>query len=129
MRVLRLSATVMFSLLLYGMFGGLVSAHHSTAGYDLKKQITLRGVVVEYRWRNPHVYIVWDVKDESGTVVRWTGCLSSVTTMMQDGMSKNSLKMGDEIILTVNPLKNGNPLATILKISTVDGKPILAGPQ
>src|SRR5438105_10612847 len=43
------------------IFGAVVSAHHSAAHYS-KQAMTTRGVVVEYRWRNPHVYVVWEVK-------------------------------------------------------------------
>ena len=55
------------------MLGGVASAHHSMAGYDSNKQITLQGVVSEYTWRNPHVWVVWSVKDDAGKVVQWTG--------------------------------------------------------
>ena len=101
---------------------GLVSAHHSVAGYDTQKEIPLRGTVVEFNWRNPHVFIVWNVKDENGKVVQWTAEMSAPTTMMQLGMNKNSLKPGDEIIAFVNPSKTGNPLSLIRKINMADGK-------
>jgi hypothetical protein len=109
----------------FSVFAGLAMAHHSVAGYDSKKEISLRGVVAEYNWRNPHVFLTWDVKDESGKLVQWTGELSSPTTMMQLGMSKNSLKPGDEVIITANPSLTGNPLGLIRKITTADGKVIV----
>ncbi len=106
------------------MFGGPVSAHHSVAGYDTQKdkEITLRGTVVEFIWRNPHVFLMWNVKDENGKVVQWTAEMSAPTTMIQLGMSRNSLKPGDEIIAVVSPSKTGNPLSLIRKISMADGK-------
>ncbi len=107
------------------MFVDLASAHHSVAGYDSKKEVTLRGVIVEYNWRNPHVFVIWNVKDDSGKVIQWTGELSSPTTMMQLGMSRNSLKSGDEVLVTANPSKTGNPLGVIRKIITPDGKIIV----
>ena len=51
-------------------------AHHSTAAYSAN-EVTLKGTVVEYDWGNPHVVVVWDVKDDSGNTVRWTGELPS----------------------------------------------------
>ena len=122
MRVTRLSAVVAFSLMVFPIFCGLVSAHHSVAGYDTQKEVTLRGTVVEYNWRNPHVFVVWNVKDENGKVVQWIGEMNSPTSMIQVGMSRSSLKPGDEIILVVNPSKTGNPLSIIRKISAADGK-------
>src|SRR5437867_1519814 len=94
-------------------FVGLATAHHSTAGMDRSKQLSLRGTIAEYVWRNPHVLVIWDVKDANGKVVRWTGQLSSPTTMIQDGMSRSSLKIGDEVIVTANASKAGDPLCVI----------------
>src|SRR5262245_14119617 len=57
------------------LLGAAVSAHHSRAGYDTAKDrlTTLDAVVTEFIWRNPHVYLNWDAKDEKGTLVHWTG--------------------------------------------------------
>jgi len=102
------------------------SAHHSTAGMDNKTELALRGVVAQYVWRNPHVIVQWDVKDETGKVVRWTGQLSSPTTMMQAGMNREALKIGDEVIIGVNPSKTGEPQCVIRTIKDAAGKVILS---
>ena len=125
MRVERLLMIAVFTLLVFQMFVGLATAHHSTAGMDRSKEVSLRGVIAEYVWRNPHVLVIWDVKDPSGKVVRWTGQLSSPTTMIQDGMSRTSLKIGDEVVITVNASKAGDPLCVINTIKTTDGKTVL----
>jgi hypothetical protein len=111
-----------FGLMMIFPTAGLVSAHHSVAGYDTLKEVALRGTVVEFVWKNPHVFIVWNVKDENGKVVPWTAEMSAPTTMMQLGMNRSSLKPGDEIIAFVNPSKTGNPLSLIRKITTANGK-------
>ena len=102
-------------------FAGVVSAHHSMAGYDDTKKITLIGVVSEYRWRNPHAWVVWDVKDESGKIVQWSGELPAINTDQALGMSKNSLKTGDEVSVTLNPSKLGTPDGRVWKIVKKDG--------
>ena len=121
MRVGRLSAIVVFTLIVFAMFGGMVSAHHSVAGYDNKKEVTLRGTVVEFVWRNPHVVVFWDVKDSNGKVANWSGQMNSPTSMIQVGMNKNSMKRGDDIVVIGNPSKTGAPLAVIIKITRADG--------
>ena len=122
MKATRPWTFAVFALMLLPLFSGWVSGHHSQAGYDTQKQVELRGVVVEFKWRNPHVFIVWDGKDSSGKPVQWTGEMSSTTTMMSAGMNRDSLKVGDEIIVTGNPSKSGNPNCLIRKIATADGK-------
>ena len=99
-------------------------AHHSTTYYGLEPK-ELRGTVVEFRWRNPHAVVVWDVKDENGKTVRWAGELSSVTTLMGDGLTKDSIKQGDEIIFNVRPSKAGTPAAVIQSMKKTDGTWVL----
>jgi len=109
------------SLTLIAMFGDLASAHHSIAGYNTKKEIAVRGTVVEFRWRNPHIIIIWESKDESGKVVEWSGEMASTTTMMQMGMNRFSLKKGDEAVFSLNPSATGSPLGLVKKITAADG--------
>lgn len=75
MRILRPSAVAFAVLGFVFVLGTLASAHHSRAGYDSApgKLVTNNGVVSNVIWRNPHVFVVWDVKDTGGSVVKWTG--------------------------------------------------------
>jgi len=125
MRSNRLSAFVVFALMVFTVCAGVLSAHHSVAGYDTKKEVEQRGTVVEFRWRNPHVVVVWNVKDASGKVTEWAGEMNSPTSMIQVGMNKNSLKPGDEIVITINPSKTGNALGIIRKVTDPGGKIIV----
>ena len=103
------------------MLGTVVSAHHSAAHYS-KQAMTTRGVVVEYKWRNPHVYVVWEVKGRDGETTHWVGELSSVTTMISDGMTKDSLKQGEEIEVVACPSMNpGSTEAWIRTIKRANG--------
>src|SRR5438128_2704342 len=100
MRTLRLAAAVAVVTVAF-LTSGVASAHHSRAGYDTAKDrlTTLNGVIAEVIWRNPHVYVTWDSKDDKGAVVRWTGELSSPPTMLSEGLSKNTFKPGDPLMI------------------------------
>ena len=111
-------AVLVFALI--AMRGGVVLAHHSRAEYGNQDK-KMEGTVVEYRWRNPHVIVFWDVKDDSGKVVHWTGEMAAITSMMRDGMTKDSLKTGDKISITVRPSKAGTPDSVIREILKSDG--------
>src|SRR6266478_326090 len=96
-------------------------AHHSRAHYGTEESTT-RGVVLEYKWRNPHVYVVWTVKDKEGKATQWVGEMASLTSMIADGMTKDSLKIGDEITVIAFPTKiAGSAEALIKKITKADG--------
>ena len=122
MSIKRFVTIVLLASAMLAFSGSALWAHHSVAGYDTQKVITIRGVVKEFNWRNPHVYIVWDAKDEAGKVVEWAGELSSPSTMIQLGMNRTSLKPGDEVLISLHPSKTTNPLGVIQKITMADGK-------
>lgn len=127
MRTRRVFVAVFAQMLILSMAGSVVFAHHSQAGFATNdKAIVLKGIVAEYRWRNPHVLIFWDVKDESGKVVRWVGELGSVTSALAGGLSKDSLKPGDEITVTAVPSKAGTPESLIRRLVRADGT-VLSG--
>lgn len=102
-----------------------VLAHHGTALWK-SDESTLKGTVVEYSWRNPHVLVVWDVKDDQGNVVQWTGELASPESLMADGgLTKDTLKPGDEVIMYVRAAKSGAPHSVVDQIKRGDGSMVL----
>ena len=83
-----------------------VLAHHSLAAdYDASKPITLRGTVTKFEWMNPHARFRMDAKDDSGGITNWVFELGSPNTLMRSGWTRNSLKVGDEVIVRGLPLK------------------------
>jgi hypothetical protein len=102
-------------------------AHHGRgATYDMKKRVTLEGIVSKVEWRNPHVLIYMDVKDADGKVVTWGFENSGVSTLAQEGYNRNTLKVGQPITAIVNPAANGAPTAIVVKIILADGKEIMS---
>jgi Family of unknown function (DUF6152) len=104
-----------------------VYAHHGRgATYDMKKRVTLKGTVSRVDWRNPHVVIFMDVKDETGKVVTWGFENAGVSQLAQEGYSRNTLKIGQEITAVVNPAANGSPTAIVVKVILPDGSEIMS---
>lgn len=124
-----LGATLSFVCI--AISGGVLAAHHSQPGFDPNDPPKeLKGVVAEYRWRNPHVLFFWDVKDDSGKVVRWVGEFGSVATTLARGMTKNTFKAGEEVIVTAVPSRAGTPVAQIRTIvKTADGTTVVGNPD
>ena len=104
-----------------------VFAHHGRgATYDMKKQVTLKGVVTEVSWRNPHVLIWMDVKDAAGKVVNWGFENSNVSSLAREGYNRNTVKVGEEITAIVNPGANGLPIGIVVKVVLPDGKVVMS---
>jgi hypothetical protein len=115
-------------LVAFFLFGlASVSAHHNQAGFvDEGEEITLEGTVVEFRWRNPHVLVFWEVEGENGEAVRWAGELGSVNTCIAAGLTKTSLVPGDKITVSARPSRSGTPVALISHMVKDDGT-VLSG--
>lgn len=98
-------------------------AHHgSRVSYDMTRQVTMAGTVAEFQWQNPHVYVIYDVKDDSGKTVRWGAETYSPIVMIRDGWTKNELKPGDKVTVTLWPAKIGAPRGFLAKLVGPDGK-------
>jgi len=105
---------------------GVVLAHHGRAGYANEIQ-TVKGTVADVQWKNPHVFIGFDVKDDKGNVVHWLAELSSPATMLAAGMSRTTLKTGDEVVIK-GKLGVDSPIVLVDSI-TRDGKPVVGDPN
>ena len=122
---LLVSACVLFIGL--SIAAGALSAHHGRADtYDGSKEVTLKGKITEWAWRNPHVVLYLDVKDASGNVQNWA-FEGQNTSMLShnDGLNKNSLKFGQEVTVVANPARTGAPFGVINKVILADGKQIM----
>jgi hypothetical protein len=112
-------------LVLWSMAPSPVLAHHGNAAWTTT-EVTLKGTVVEFVWRNPHVLLVWTTKDDAGKEVQWTGEVGSPESMMaDDGWTKQTFKPGDNLILIVRPAKSGVPNAVIDQIKRADGTVVM----
>ena len=100
------------------MIPGLMFAHHgSGVSYDMSKMVTMEGTVTEFQWRNPHVYVMYDVKDAQGKIVNWGAeTHSPVVCEDQDGWSRSTLKPGDKITISIFLSKISTPRGLLAKI-------------
>lgn len=87
-----------------------VLAHHSfSAEYDRNKPVELHGIVTNVEWMNPHVYFFIDVEDEDGTVVNWACEMGPPRGLQRSGWTRNTMKVGDEVIINGSLAKDGSP--------------------
>jgi hypothetical protein len=106
-----------------------LSAHHGAAGYDMEKQLTMKGIVREWLWANPHCFMKYDATDEKGNASHWAVEVSNPTDMIKRGWSLHSFKPGDEITATVRPAKNGAPVGQLLKVVLPSGQTLIGYPS
>jgi hypothetical protein len=103
-------------------------AHHGAAALDTGKEITLKGTVTEWIWSNPHCFLQFDAKDDTGTVRNWAVETQNPTTMTQRGFSRTLFKAGDEVTVILEPVKNGEPIGRLLTVVLANGQKLVAAP-
>jgi hypothetical protein len=89
----------------------LLAHHNVTQMYDAEKPVPLNGTVTALHWRNPHVFVFVDVKDDTGGVVNWKVEWLAAMIIFQQGFSRDSLHVGDAINMTVCVAKDGSHTA------------------
>src|SRR5437773_1938113 len=109
-----------------------IFAHHGTnISYDRSKPVTLKGVVTEFRFANPHPQLYVDVKDSTGKVTNW-GCeiAANPYQLILSGWTKrrsmNELKPGTIVTITIAPSRAGTNAALLIKVVNEKGQELLA---
>jgi Family of unknown function (DUF6152) len=103
---------------------GPTLAHHSRAMFDMTKNVTYRGVVKEYRWQNPHSYIVITVGNDAidpSTIGTWDVEASSISLMVSRGWNRMTYKPGDPITVVAHPNRNGSKVILLFYAIKADG--------
>jgi len=86
--------------------GAHTSAHHSFAATYLEDQsVTIEGQIVQFLLRNPHSFVHLMVKEKDGTTNRYVVEWGS-PSQLSGKVSRDTLKPGDEVIITGNPGRN-----------------------
>jgi hypothetical protein len=113
-----------FGLLLLTVFPSL--AHHSFAAeYDANKPVTLKGVIAKVEWTNPHIRFYMDVKSTAGATTRWEISGPSVNALARNGGKKDSLKIGETVIVDGFLAREVKNLANMKTVKSTDGKILL----
>jgi len=114
------------ALLAAAMLAGVpVAAHHSFGGtYNVDRQITIKGTIVQLTLRSPHSFVYVEVQDGDGPAERWTIEGASAQQFAQQGFDRDAFKVGDPVEIIGNPSRSPNSTrARLIKITrTTDGR-------
>jgi hypothetical protein len=101
-------------------------AHHGTfVSYDASKPMTVKAVITEFNYTNPHIQFYFDVKDDKGNVVHWSGEGPDPAVLVQAGWGRKkttaALAPGTEATITFTPARNGKPAAQVSNVIFANG--------
>lgn len=105
--------------------GGIIAAsipalaHHALASeYDLNRSVTVTGTVTKVEWINPHVRLYLDTNGSAKSdIMHWQLEMASPNLLVLNGLKIDSLRRGDQVIVSANPARDGSNLGYARKVS------------
>ncbi len=105
-----------------------VSAHHSVAlQYDMTREITLVGAIVDLEWRNPHAWLHLEVENNDGTLELWRIEFSSANSLYRRGWRPANLPIGSIVTVHGLPARDGSRSVDGEDVTLADGKRLFFG--
>jgi hypothetical protein len=96
-------------------------AHHSFAMFDREKTVKVQAVVKELQWTNPHIWLNVMILNDQGVPEEWGFESGPTATLKRAGWTRDLLKPGDKIGITMNPMKDGSHAGNLVNVTLADG--------
>src|SRR5215510_6600125 len=116
MRLITLIMTAVF------LCASIAFAHHGASAYDPNNRITLKASITEFKWTNPHVYILFDAPDQSGNTDHWSCESINPGMLSKQGWTRHTLNFGDKVTIIGFPAKSGSKVMLLEKLILANGK-------
>jgi hypothetical protein len=96
-------------------------AHHSNSAFYVTKIVTIKGVVKEFKWSNPHVWVIVAVNDGKGNKVDWKAEGRPPGILARAGWTPKSLQPGETVTIDLSPAKDDTASGLIARVTKEDG--------
>lgn len=90
--------------------------------FDMTREVSIAGTVTNVSYRNPHVFLRVDARNDKGELVSWAIEMSNISNMQSKGIYGGTLKVGDVVTVKFNPLKDGRYGGNYTSVTAADGK-------
>ncbi len=97
-------------------------AHHSFGMFALDKNVTVTGVVKEYSFKMPHVWIYMMVPTANGGLEQWGFEAHSPNIVARKGWNIKTLKAGDKLTVLMHPMRDGSKAGSVINATLADGR-------
>lgn len=117
---LKVATLVVMAAAVFGA-AAPVRAHHSFAMYEPTKTLTFNGTVKAFQWTNPHT-ILWVLVQpkDGGPAQEWSLETTSPGVLTRAGWTRQSIKAGDRVSVTLSPLRDGSHGGSLNSVTLLD---------
>ena len=99
-----------------------LAAHHSgPVNYDSSRSITIKGVLTEIRWINPHSRFRLDVTSDDGSTEEWLIEMGALNTMRRAGFEIELFVIGDVVTIVGAPARRDTNAMVLRRAILEDG--------
>jgi Family of unknown function (DUF6152) len=112
--------------------GNTASAHHNmTALFDFNDRVTLTGTLTKIDWRNPHTYLIVDVKNAKGAMESWSaeGPSPSWFRIRDIGKADFEASLSKSLTLELSRARDKSLSGLLRTITMPNGRVVSACPQ
>ena len=99
----------------------VAQAHHSNSAFYVTKVITIKGVVKEVKWANPHIWVIVTVDDGKGNKTDWKVEGRPPGILMRSGWTPKSIQPGETITVDLSPAKDDSNSGLMARVTKADG--------
>jgi hypothetical protein len=92
--------------------GANARAHHSYAGFDQDRVVSVEGTIEKIVFGNPHVVLTLRIKDSTAYTVTWT----SGTQLSRQGVATDDLRISDVVVVSGSPSRTSPELSKIREV-------------
>src|SRR5262245_21220591 len=118
---MRRSVVTLFVWMTFVLSAAPARSHHSNVAYEVTKVITLTGVVKEFRWVNPHTWLILTVDDGKCGTVEWAVEGRAPGVLLRAGWTRSSMKPGETVTVDLSRAKDGTAVGIIARVTKADG--------
>ena len=126
---LRIKASMVFVAML--LANQAIAHHNMTALFDFNDRVTLKGTLTKVDWRNPHIYLVVEVKGAGDAMETWQieGPSPSFFRVRNVGKAEFDESVGKTVTVELSRARDKSKSGLIRTLTLPGGKVVSACPQ
>ena len=114
-------------VLLLSVYVAPAAAHHSYAMFDRSRELMLSGEVKAWEYSNPHAWLRLLVRTSDGKLINYGFEANPPLQLAKLGWRRNTLRPGDKVTVTYQPLRSGAAGGQLVRVQWADGTRLEAG--